>query len=124
MMDYIHPLTPAAFPRVIKKCRLIQQSEPEDLIRDLNLSKQQAEFPRLRLLQWNLLAKEPRMSLLRKRPHVCSRYCRMQGLKWPDGRAGLGFAHDLEERRLHWCFENKLESELLHIGNVKPSTPE
>lgn len=51
---------------------LIQQSKLNDLLYDFSLSKQQVELLASGLQQCNLLAKETRISLLRKRHHKFS----------------------------------------------------
>jgi hypothetical protein len=82
-----------------------KQSKLNDLVRDLKLSKQQAELLRTRLLQWNLLANETRISLFRNRYEQFSRYYRMQDhLCIHSYVNGLmeehGFPHHPEEWRL------------------------
>jgi hypothetical protein len=57
---------------------LIQQSELNDLVHNSNPSTQQAKLLGSSLLQWNFLAKETRISLLRKRHEYISGYYRMQ----------------------------------------------
>jgi Na+/pantothenate symporter len=47
------------------KNHMIQQSVPNGLVRDFSLSKQQARVLRSSLLQWNLLAKETRIFLIK-----------------------------------------------------------
>jgi hypothetical protein len=67
---------PSYVPQVDLEPHLIQQSRLNDL-HEFNLSKQQAELLASGLQQCNLLAKETRISLLRKRHRKFSRLYRM-----------------------------------------------
>jgi hypothetical protein len=57
---------------------LIKQNKLNDLVRDLGLSKHQAEILVSRLQEWNLLAKRTRVSAFRKRNETFSAFYRMQ----------------------------------------------
>ena len=54
---------------------LICQGELDDLIRDLNLSKQKSEILGSRLQQWNLLQKTTRIFVYRNRHSDFKEYC-------------------------------------------------
>ena len=56
---------------------IITQIELNDLIRDLNLSKEKAEILGFRLQEWNLLAKK--ISVYRNREHVFSEFYSFSG---------------------------------------------
>ena len=67
---------PSNIPQRDQEPHQIQQSELNDLVHDLTPSKQQAELPGSRLLQWKLLANKTRISLYWKGCEQCSRYYR------------------------------------------------
>jgi len=67
---------PSNIPQRAQEPHQIQQSELHDLVHDLTPSKQQAELPGSRLLQWKLLANKTRISLHWTRCEQCSRYYR------------------------------------------------
>jgi hypothetical protein len=54
-------------PSTSNEQHLISQGEPNDLVRDLNLSKSQAEFLGSRLQGWNLLKKNTNILIYRYR---------------------------------------------------------
>lgn len=84
---------------------LIDQSELNDLVRDLDLTKEEAELLASRMLQWKLLAKGTKVTVFRKRHERFAKffekkdsivYCNdINGLM-----EGLGFPHIVEEWRL------------------------
>ncbi|XP_076032402.1 uncharacterized protein LOC143020131 [Oratosquilla oratoria] len=54
-------------PRTTSKPHIPSQSELDDLIRDLGLTKSGAELLRSRMKEWNLLGEDCRTSVYRKR---------------------------------------------------------
>lgn len=107
---------------------LINQSELNDLVRDLNLSKVQAELLGSRLQQWNLLDHDTRISLRTRHASLLS-FFKMEGdLCYCSDVNGLllalGVEHDPTEWRLFIDSSKlSLKAVLLHNGNVYPSIP-
>lgn len=108
---------------------LINQSELNDLVRDLNLNKQLSEILGSRLQQWNLLTKSTKITSFRKRNEALSEFfkkkesicicCDIDGLM-----AALGFVHKADEWRLFIDgSKSSLKAVLLHNGNELPSIP-
>lgn len=105
------------------------QQDLNDLIRDLNLSKQQAEVLTSRLKGWNLLQKDVRICSYRSRHSVfkdcfseengivfCKDICLVMET--------LGHQHRPDEWRLFIDSSKvSLKAVLLHIGNELPSIP-
>jgi len=56
---------------------MITQIELNDLIRDLNLSKEKSETLGSRLQEWNLLAKETKISVYSNREQVFLEFYRI-----------------------------------------------
>ncbi|KAJ8716001.1 hypothetical protein PYW08_013286 [Mythimna loreyi] len=108
---------------------LIEQPELNDLVRDLNLSKQHAELLGSRLQQWNLLAKDTKISVFRDRNKHLSTFFRAENKLCycidPDGlMVSLGIKHEVNEWRLFVdSSKSSLKAVLLHNGNTKPSVP-
>lgn len=108
---------------------LINQLELNDLVRDLNLSKTQAEILGSRLQGWKLLAPGTRISVYRNRQKKLSQYFSTEeGLSFcknvDDLMRELGFNHKPEEWRLFIdASKLSLKAVLLHIGNIYPSVP-
>jgi hypothetical protein len=61
-------------PSTSNKPHLISQGELSDLVRDLNLSKSQAEILVSRLQGWNLLQKNTNISIFRYRQKDIAQY--------------------------------------------------
>ena len=108
---------------------LIEQSELNDLIRDLSLSKDKAELLASRLQQWHLLAANTRVTVYRKRSVKLSGfydtretfcYCSdIEGLM-----KELGVKHISDEWRLFIdSSKSSLKAILLHNGNMYPTVP-
>ncbi|GBP78947.1 hypothetical protein EVAR_57898_1 [Eumeta japonica] len=108
---------------------LISQSELNDLVRDLQLSKSKSELLASRLQQWNLLAPDTRVTVYRNRSKQFAeyfesndeyQYCRdVRGLF-----KSMDQSYDPEEWRLFIdCSKVSLKAVLLHNGNKKPSIP-
>jgi hypothetical protein len=108
---------------------LITQPELNDLVRDLNLSKNQAELLGSRLQGWNLLAKGTTISIFRDRNKNFSKFFSMNGnlcfCSDIDGlMMALGYNHNPQEWRLFIDSSKlSLKAVLLHIGNIYPSIP-
>ena len=108
---------------------LIQQSELNDLVRDLNLSKSQAELLGLRLQQWNLLEQGTKISSFRTRNSSLLPYFEMDGdLCYCCDVDSLMLALGVEHKAADWrLFIDSsmlsLKAVLLHNGNVYPSLP-
>ena len=108
---------------------LIHQSELNDLIRDLNLTKNQAEILGSRLQEWNLLSDETRISIFRTRQKDFSCYFELQdALCYCSNIESLmnelGVQHCPEEWRLFIdSSKSSLKAVLLHNGNDYPSVP-
>ena len=58
---------------------MITQIELNDLIRDLNLSKEKSEILGSRLQEWNLLVKETKISVYLNREQVFSEFYSVSG---------------------------------------------
>jgi hypothetical protein len=61
-------------PSTSKEPHLISQSELNNLVRDLNLSKSQTEFLGSRLQGWDLLQKNTNISIFRYRQKDIAQY--------------------------------------------------
>lgn len=108
---------------------LITQLELNDLVRDLNLSKAQAEILGSRLQGWKLLAPDTRISVYRNRQKELSQYFSTE--------ENLSFCNNIDHLMLALGYEQKpeewrlfidssklsLKAVLLHIGNIYPSVP-
>lgn len=105
------------------------QKDLNDLIRDLGLTKSNAELLTSRLMQWNLLDESVQITRQRKRHHTFSSFFILQ--------AGLCFCHDViglfeaigipcephEWRLFIDSSSRSLKAVLLHNGNQLPSIP-
>lgn len=107
----------------------INQHELNDLVRDLSLSKKQAELLASRLKGWNLLEKGTTISSYRRREEEFRRFFSVDGnlvycTDVDSLMRELGDCHDPKEWRLFIDSSKlSLKAVLLHNGNVKPSTP-
>ncbi|KAL7868607.1 hypothetical protein SRHO_G00100550 [Serrasalmus rhombeus] len=105
------------------------QKDLNDLIRDLGLTKSNAELLTSRLKQWNLLDKSVQVTGQRKRHQVFSTFFSHQdGLCFCNNMAGLfeaiGITCNPNEWRLFIDSSCKsLKAVLLHNGNKYPSLP-
>lgn len=108
---------------------LISQSELNDLIRDLQLSKSKSELLASRLQQWNLLASDTRVTFYRSRGDQFTKYFESKdGYQYCHDIRGLFKSmcqsYDAEEWRLFIDSSKvSLKAVLLHNGNNKPSIP-
>ena len=111
------------------KPHLIVQSELNDLIRDLNLSKDKAELLASRLKQWNLLSRDTSVTVYRKRStNLAAFYNTNENYCFCNNIVGLmqelGVEHNRDEWRLFIDSSmSSLKAILLHNGNTYPSVP-
>ena len=108
---------------------LITQSELNDLVRDLGLSKAKAELLGSRLQEWCLLSPGTNISCFRNRQDdIIKFFAKVDSLCFcvdVDGLfSALGCDHDPQEWRLFIDSSMlSLKAVLLHNGNVHPSIP-
>lgn len=119
--SYIADVTEPHFPN---------QNEVNDLIRDLCLTKTNAEILMSRLSEWNLLDSSCRVSSNRKRHEDFSSYFKMteQQLCYCDDIDGLFEKLSIEHISNEWRLfidssKCSLKGVLLHNGNTYPSIP-
>jgi len=102
---------------------ILTQDVLNDLVRDLERSKNKAELLGSRLKQWNLLEKNVRISLFRSRHQQLAPFCRKEDdlvfCYDVDGLMNaLGIKHDSQEWRLFIeTSKLSLKAVLLHNGN-------
>lgn len=112
-----------------KEPHLLKQSDLNDLVRDLGLSKSKAQLLGSRLKQWNLLDKDTRVSYFRNRQEDFMSFFTKDGdLVFCNNAEGLlqelGFPERSEEWRLFIDSSKiSLKAVLLHNGNKYPSVP-
>ncbi|XP_061410987.1 uncharacterized protein LOC133344802 isoform X2 [Lethenteron reissneri] len=105
------------------------QKDLNDLIRDLGLTKSNAELLTLRLKQWNLLDKSVQVADQRKRhQHFCSFFTRQDGLCFCHNVTSLFEAIGIACNQNELCLfidssSRSLKAVLLHNGNKYPSLP-
>ena len=105
------------------------QQELNDLIRDIGLTKSNAEILTSRLQEWNLLDKSCKVSEQRKRHASFSQFFTLRDqLCYCHNVGGLfkeiGFSYDPRDWRLFIDSSSKsLKAVLLHNGNKYPSIP-
>ena len=108
---------------------LINQNDLNDLARDLNLSKNQAELLGSRLQQWNLLAADTKITSFRSRQTTLAAFFEMKETLCYCSNIDkllqeLGIVHHPEEWRLFIDSSKlSLKAVLLHNGNIYPSVP-
>lgn len=108
---------------------LINQSELNDLVRDLHLSKNQAELLASRLKGWNLLQHNTKISGFRDRQCDFERFfLQYENLVYCNDVESLlesfGLTHHPDEWRLFIdSSKRSLKAVLLHVGNKYPSIP-
>lgn len=106
---------------------LINQCELNDLAKDLGLSKEKSELLGSRLQEWNLLARDVKVSSFRKRNEPFKPYFKMERslcvCQDVDGLMNeIGIRHDPSELRLFIdASKYSLKAVLLHYGNIQPS---
>lgn len=114
-------------------CSIVQQSftqdELSDLIRDLSLSKKQAELLASRLRERNLLVPGVRVCLYRERSKELTQYFATEGsLCYCRDIRGLFTWLGIEYRASEWYLfvdgsKTSIKAVLLHIGSALPSIP-
>lgn len=108
---------------------LLEQEDLNDLVRDLKLSKQQAELLGSRLKGWNLLQKNTKVCVFRNRhAEFEDFFCLEDGVIFCNDvqsvMESLGHEYKSEEWRLFIdSSKMSLKAVLLHIGNELPSVP-
>lgn len=108
---------------------LISQTELNDLVRDLELTKDKSELLSSRLKQWKLLQKGTNGTVYRNRHQLLSGYFEKKDLlcycKDVDGLMNaLNFPHVVDNFRLFIdSSTDSLKAVLLHNGNERPSIP-
>lgn len=108
---------------------LINQSELNDLVPDLDLTKELSELLASRLLQWKLLAKGTKVTVFRKRHEIFAKFFKKKDFicfctDIDSLMEGLGFSHKVEDWHLFIdASTESLKAVLLHNGNEKPSIP-
>ena len=116
-------------PSLSKQPHFPNQSEMDDLVRDLGLSKSGAEILTSRLKQWNLLDSTCKISKYRKRHQSFSQFYEVSDSLYfcrdVDGIfAEIGFLHEPRAWRLFIDSSiGSLKGVLLHNGNQYPSIP-
>jgi hypothetical protein len=116
-------------PSTSNKPHLISQGELNDLVRDLNLSKSQAEFLGSLLQGWNLLQKNTNISIFRYRQKDIAQCFASAGdlvccTDIDKVMAALGQDHKTDEWRLFVdSSKHSLKAVLLHNDNKHPSIP-
>jgi len=100
-----------------------------DLIRDLDLTKNKAELLDLRLQQWNLLKENVRISVYRKRHEDLVHFFKMEkGFVACTDIHGLMQTLSINHNPLDWRLfidssQLSFKAVLLHNGNTLPSIP-
>ena len=108
---------------------LLDQSDLNDLVRELVLTKNKSELLASRLKQWNLLQKGVKGTFYRTRHAQLEKYFAAEnGVCYRSDIPGLfeqfGFEHDPAEWRLFIdSSKSNLKAVLLHNGYKKPSIP-
>lgn len=107
----------------------LDQSELSDLVRDLGLNKQKSELCASRMLQWNMLKAETKVTYYRDRNKPLMKFFKKENsIVYCQDIDGLmesfGFVHNPEEWRLFIDGSTEsLKAVLLCNGNEKPSIP-
>lgn len=108
---------------------LLDQTELNDLVRDLGLTKGKAELLASRMLQWNFLKSETKVTIYRSRNEELAKFFSKQNSLCYcidiDALMGfLGIKHEPTEWRLFIDGStDSLKAVLLHNGNEKPTIP-
>jgi hypothetical protein len=116
-------------PSTSNEPQLIFQGELNDLVRDLNLSKSQAELLRSQLQGWNLLQKNTNISIFYYWQKDTTQYFASAGdlvycTDTDKVMAALGQDHKTDEWRLFIdSSKHSLKAVLLHSSNKHPSIP-
>lgn len=108
---------------------LLDQAELNDLVRDLGLSKEMSELLGSRMLQWNFLKSETKVTHYRDRNKELTKFFLKQDslcycIDIDALMALIGFKHEPKEWRLFIDGStDSLKAALLHNGNEKPTIP-
>lgn len=111
----------------MEETHLISQSMLNDLIRDLDLSKQKAELVASRLQEWNCLDTETKVTVYRTRNQALLPFFKKEeNICFCDDINGLfqvmNTPYDVNEWRLFIDGSKySLKAGLIHNGNIKPS---
>jgi hypothetical protein len=113
-------------PSTSNEPQRISQGELNDLVRELNLSKSQAEFLGSRLQGWNLQQKNTNISIFRHRQKDIAQYFASAGdlvycTDIDKFMAALGYDHKTDEWRLFVDSAKLSLKAVLHNGNKHPS---
>lgn len=114
---------------IMEERHLISQSELNDLIRDLHLSKQKAELLASRLQQWNYLDRATVVSVYRNRNQELIQFFKKEGkMCFCDNIKGLFDGMTTPYNPNEWRLfidgsKYSLKAGLIHNGNIKPSVP-
>lgn len=116
-------------PSTSKEPHLLTQCDLNDLVRDLNLSKKQAELLGSRLNDWNLLSHGTKISYFRCRDDEIKPYFSEAGdLVYCNNVPVVMNLFNFEYDPSHWRLfidssKSSLKAVLLHNGNKFPSVP-
>ena len=112
-----------------RRLHFITQEDLNDLVRDLNLSKDKSELLASRLQQWNLLTLGTKVTFYRQKSKDLSNLFSADGeLCYCNNIPGLfesiGINYDLNDWRLFVdSSKESMKAVLLHNGNILPSVP-
>lgn len=108
---------------------LLDQAELNDLVRDLELTKEKAELLASRMLQWNLVKSETRVTVYRNRNADMLKFFKKEDsicycVDVDELMNHLGMKHDPSEWRLFIDGSTEsLKACILHNGNELPTIP-
>ena len=108
---------------------IMLQVEPNDLVRDLRLTKGQSELLASRLQEWNWLEDETKVTFHCKRTADLTPYFSMKGdLCYCNNIYGLFSAFNIDYDVSEWrlfidASKYSIKAVLLHNGNIYPSVP-
>jgi len=108
---------------------IITQSELNDLVRDLNLTKSQGELLASRLQGWHLLDANAKVTFFRKRTVTLENFFSKSGdLCYCNDISALFSHFDRDYDKQEWrlfidASKTSIKAVLLHNGNVYPSIP-
>lgn len=117
------------FEEISTNPHLLTQGDLNDLVRDLDLSKKQAELLGSRLKGWNLLHHETKICYFRSRDEYFKKFFSQDGdLVYCNDVNSVMEILNIEFDPSHWRLfidssKTSLKAVLLHNGNVIPSIP-
>ena len=112
-----------------RRPHFISQNDLNDLVRDLNLSKDKSKLWALRLKQWNLLMLGTKVTFYRQRCIDLSKLFSADGeLCYCNNIPGLFGSVGIEYNPDHWRLfvdssKESMKAVLIHNGNTLPSAP-